>query len=225
MVRTLKLQARDKAIFEHLRRYRITTTEVLKEVFYAEKEVDAVKSTLRRLRDGGYLRSVELRSPFRFYQLTKMAVRKLGFHHGLALPIGEQALRESFGVLHFCCLGATPRTRLTTDELVSHFPKLFGTRTNERAHYIHDDGEKKRLACVVVDHGSSKQHIHTKCGRLVEQRSKNRAWQKLVFSDEVMLAVITPTLAKAKGLDQLHSEKPLPVQVFIEAVPSLNGIL
>jgi hypothetical protein len=128
---TAKLTERDRAVLEHVRRHRITTARVVKELFCGGSE-NASKKLLQRLKD--YLVSEPLYGKAVYYRMSPAAAKLVAAPPEIADPLGPQALPEALGILMFCCRGKTRRWRYNNSEFGEDFPELKDDLAGRRYH-------------------------------------------------------------------------------------------
>ncbi len=114
-----RLVDRDYDILDHLRRYRLTTREVLHRLFFADCEPNAVTKVTSRLVDHGFLNRYELYTGRSYYVIGPESAKLLGISLKKCKPLGTQALPREYGILLFCCMTPTPRERLLVSDSTS----------------------------------------------------------------------------------------------------------
>jgi hypothetical protein len=115
-VRHVRLGPRDHDIFDHVRRYRLTTRDVLHRLFFPEVKPNAVTKVTSRLCDSGFLNRFDLYESRDYFVLGAEAARLLGVPQKRTEGLGVQALPIEFATLLYCT-GAGDRERLTREEL------------------------------------------------------------------------------------------------------------
>lgn len=226
MVKRIQLQPRDEDILEHVRRYRITTLDVLHRELFTGKGRDAVTSTLRRLRSANLLTTEELKPPrYRYYRLTKEAARSFGLSVGFGMPLGEQALPSRYAMLCYCCLGSERRQVLTADEFKEEFPDCDSATLPKEPYYLDTEGVVPRLAFVSVDLGADAGRIIRKCRKFVGERMKQAGFRELIKDDAFLITILTARKRKQSTiLAAKRRAKNFPYPVRVEVVPELEGM-
>jgi hypothetical protein len=221
----MSLTERDQEILEHVRRYRLTTTEALRRFFFAEAKAGAEKNVLRRL-IGEHLQARPLYAKKVYYQLTPSAARTLGEPEEIAEPLGPQAIVRVYGVFAYCCLGSKDKTVLTRREFVSAFKSFAEQVDLTQSHYYLDyDGSTVRLGQIVVEQGGEYQRLITKCRRIVERGREIPGLQEIIADELLVIALV---LAEASKRDALYAQlrkNPLPVWCRVEVVPELSYLM
>lgn len=237
----LNLSQRDWNILKFVLRHRIVTFEVLRRVFFDGKEIDAVKSTLRRL-CGRYRLLTPERLDVRrgYYRLTQRAAALLGARTAMVRPLGPQSLIERFAVLWFITLDRPGRRTLFNPR---QFPEQFdlGSHRLPRANfYIEDDDQgQSRLGYIVVDHGGHLRRIIHKSVRVLLRFLKRGWFDDYFAAGRFTLTVLTLNGAKQKSLQfglnsqvreslryalsRFTHKQPLALQVVV--VPGLIGLI
>lgn len=223
--RNIRLQPRDHAILDHVRRYRITTQEVLQMVFFPEQKIDAVKSTVRRLTGAGHLTDAPLYGTRKYYHLTTRTGRALfSLPDYFCRPLGEQALPQTFGVLCFCCLASEFRERFTREQFEAQFPDLASAQY-PHPYYIDDDGEKKRLGCILVDQGADHKRILRKCRDIVNDKKLSAPFRGLIENDDFLIAIVTTRDTKKAAIEAAAERNAFRTRLRVETVPSLQHLI
>lgn len=114
---------RDDAILEHLRRYHLTTPEVLHRLFFDGVSPNAVtKVTSRLTREGRISRPLRLFGQRTYFVLTPREAVRLGEHRAIARKFAYQGLVNAYGVLSFCAENGVQK--FTPREFAAKFPEL-----------------------------------------------------------------------------------------------------
>ncbi|APZ96366.1 hypothetical protein [Fuerstiella marisgermanici] len=124
--RTRRITGRDRRILNHLAEFHSATVDVLHRRFFAEKKVEAVRSTLRRLSTGPHqvVQSVPLDGRRAWYQLTPQGARFVGHKSYDCRTLGLHATARQFALQWFLFL-AEEDLRLVN---LHDFPDLFPVR-------------------------------------------------------------------------------------------------
>lgn len=221
----MALTQRDGQILLHVARYRLTTAEIVRKLFFAHAGPQAEKNVLRRL-VGEHLQSSPLYARKVYYQLTPTSARALGVSEELATPFGPQALLRLYGVLAFCCLGERIWQALTRAEFLSAFPE-FGEALDltQNHYYLDHDGNTARLGHIVIDQGGDYQRLIGKCRRLIERARDIPGLREIVADDLLVIALVVGEEAKAERLKTELRKSPLPVWCRIAVVSELTQLM
>jgi hypothetical protein len=215
----IELTERDRAVLDHIRRYRITVSRTLQEQF-CDRSENAAKKLVARLRD--YVASETLVGNSVYYRLTPLGARLLGAPEEIAQPLGVQALPRAFGVLAFCCNGQTQRWRYTRPEFGEDFPELAEEMLKNDYYldfYMDSDGMTVRLGHILVDLGGSCEQILKKC------RGRIRRYQRTIPAELFAIAIVVPSDEKRQGIKDALKQRPLRAWLRIEVVPELGQLI
>lgn len=235
-MRNTQLQERDLDVLQHVRRYKMTVLRALeRQPFFAGCGPYAVENVVRRLREGGWLKSEWLydgyvqtggRTPqpnrYRYYHLTAKAANLLGEHPSSARPLKDEPKCRAYAVLAFCCFGEPQREKLTPHEYREMFPEL--DRKGERINYYIDaQGPQKRLGYIRVDYGGYGRwdRLIASCQDDIRKRCDNRAFRQLVLEGGFVICVITALEQKAARLRAALEDARLPAEIKVHVVPDL----
>ena len=220
----MALTERDEAILKHVARYRLTTTEVLRRLFFAEAKPGGEKNVVRRL-TGDYLAAQPLYGKRVYYQLTPMAAKTVGESEESATPFGPQALVRLYGVLAFCCLGKTLKKVFTRTEFSQAFPFAEALDLGQTHFYLDYDGRTARLGQIVVEQGGEYQRLLLKCRKIIERGREIPGFKEIIADELLVIALVIGEPSKRETLtEQLH-KNPLPAWCRIEVVPDLGQLL
>lgn len=221
----MPLTERDEAILRHVARYRLTTTEVLRRLFFPTAKPGGEKNVLRRL-TGDYLQTQPLYGKRVYYQLTPLAANTLGEREESATPFGAQALLRLYGTLAFCCLGNTLKEVFTRAEFIQAFSS-FADRLDLGQHhfYLDHDGRTARLGQILVEQGGESLRLLNKCRKLIER------WRELpglqaIIADE--LFVLTLVVAEESKRDRLYGQlrkAPLSVWCRVAVIADIGQLM
>jgi hypothetical protein len=218
--RNVRLGPRDHDIFEHVRRYRLTTREVLHRLFFPEVKPNAVTKVTSRLCDGGFLRRFDLYESRDYFVLGPEAARILGVPQKRTEELGVQARPIEYATLLFCT-GAGDRERLTRDELKAHHPSILVPGVDSSHYYLDRDGGKTRLASIRVDCGGPPDHVARKCRDDLDRRLEHDAFKDLIANDQFMIAILTGREEKASAIHETLKRHPWPNRFRLSVIPEL----
>jgi hypothetical protein len=220
-----RLVDRDYEILDHLRRYRMTTREVLHRLFFSDSELNAVTKVTSRLVDHGFLNRYELYSGRSYFVVGPEAIKLFGLSPKKCRAIGTQALPREYGILLYCCMANTPRERLLVSELQQKVPNFTGKRSDCGHYYLDHDGETVRLAHIRVDQGGPPDHVIRKCREDLEMQLRIAAVRTLIEQDRYLVAIITATEEKAAAIREAIERHSWNVRFRVEAVEDLAQLL
>lgn len=214
-------------ILAHIRAFRMTTMPVLQRLFFADQDVEAVRSWKRRLRRAGLIDTAPFIGSDRYIHLTVAGWKKLGDEPPkgrttlTAFPLARQ-----YGMLAFCCLLVTVQRKLTGQEFIEKFPALADNALPKHYYYVDKDTQPQRLGFIYVDHGRRAQRIHQRYRDIVRQRFNHPRWREDVLNrDRFIVAIVTAKPQKKKLIEEVFGEQKRLVPYRVEAVPDLIDLI
>lgn len=231
----LRLTERDRRILEHLKRYRLTTFQTLKKLFYADRDESALKSTVyKRLIPGRYLESAPLTSTGKkYFHLGELGADEVGLRDA-GKPFRDTAtLARRFGVLVFCCNGPRDlRPRFTLEEFSEFFPEWRERYPRLSHHFTHndyfldvDDEGEKRLGQILVDTDGSDQLERCRAAF----QTALETIPDFVSERRFSLAVVRPSRGQGIRFERLLATTPVrdgyPLRVVVEGYDELGELL
>ena len=213
---------RDRAILDHVTRYRLTTLDAIRRVVLPGLSRNAVGKIANRLCDAGLLRKHRLLYPMNYFVLGELAVRSLGIGIHRAKPLGSQSLPQEFALLAFATLGTHQHLRLNAAEVKRRCPWL----PFSFAAAPHCLDEANVLELVRVDLGGPAGHVARKCAADLTERCRIREFSPLVAARQFRLVVITATSGKATAIQRAldHHDWPAGLLFHFSVVPQLLSI-
>ena len=224
--RNPRLVDRDYEILDHLARYRLTTRDVLHQLFFDDSEPNAVTKVTSRLTLHGFLNKYELAPGRNYFVMGPESARIMGVSPKKCKPIGPQSLPKEYATLIFCCLQEPKRERLKVGELSQKFPDLLA-RKIDNSHYYLDRAEDEavRLAFLRVDQGGTPDHIARKCEKDIQDRSRIVSFRELVETDRFMITIITAHEEKAATIRETLRRRSWPVRFRVAVVADLAFLI
>lgn len=214
-----------RRVLEHLRLFRITTTETVNRLFLKDATAEGVKSFLGRLMAHDFVASADLIGRRRYYYLTANGVRTLFDEDPRSAgPFTPRPLVDAYGVLAFCT-ASSGRRKLHPLEFARQFPTLVAPGLPQRNYYVDAEDGERRIGFIAVDQGAQVSRIAAKVrSRIIGSRVKIAAWRTDVIDKRrFVVAVVTTTEEKAAKLREALSD-PL-VSFRVEVVPEILAIL
>ena len=223
---------RDDAILEHLRRFHLTTAEVLHRLFFPGSKLNAVRKVTARLAREKKIRAWQLFEQRKYFTLSPGQAARMGEDRSIGTPFQHQGLVNAYGVLHFAIeTGTQPFTKKEFEE---KFPELVIRGVIARNYYIDREptdgyepadgheptqaGVKNRLGFILVDYGTSPLTIRKKVHHVAARAYTLPAFAKLIQGDHFVIGIATPSPAKA-GLIRAVLEDDGPGNVRYRIVP------
>lgn len=183
--RQVQLQKRDLQILTHVGTFRLTTVDTLKQLFFPQAREDALKSCLRRLRNG-FLVAEPLDAKRSYYRLTRRAARLLGFPREVAKPLGRQAKLERYALLWFM---ATPELRGAKFFNPHDVGLCEGHRLPRHNFFLTAAGG---MGYVLVDHSTSPQRLLRKVASKLERFLRLHWFDSFIALEKFSFVVLTP---------------------------------
>ena len=202
----IRLTAADKAVLEHVARYKMTTEPVLESsgvLPSASREV--VKKRLQRLCKAGYLQSQPLFQQRVYYHLTHRSAKLLGEEVHKEMFLKDDPKVRAYGALLFCTDPQSQCHKQTALEFRTKFPMLWksGMRLD---YYINTSVPgRHRLGYFRVDYVPKSPDWKTLVNYVnsyVADRCEQPAWQDVINQGTFEITIITATKKKALILDQ-----------------------
>ena len=219
---------RDAAILEHLRRYHLTTPEVLHRLFFQGAGLNAVRKVTSRLIRERRISPARLYEQRKYFVLTPREAERLGEHRSIGRKFEYQGLVNAFGLLSFCVAAGV--RKFTVKEFAATFPELVIPGVRSGNYYLEPEqtpeGLKHRLAFIHVDYGTTPETIVKKVRKILSRGHTLPAFSRLILTGNFIVTVVTPTEAKAEEIKAaLSLEPPSPARFRITAVPDLGELL
>lgn len=222
----LQLTERDRRIFLHVRRYRMTTRKALRRLFWPASE-EGMRTRVRDL-TGPYLQAHPLFGREKYYQLTPTAARLVG-DSAVAEPLGPQARAQRFALLSYCCLGEGTRVRYRAEEFADDFPDLVGDAGDftKRDYVLEEDADgDRRLVRVLIDYGGDVGTAVRKCRKVLADAAGQSSFRAHYDEGRFVVALLTgeepKRLALEAALDAEGLSHVLPVRVISNLGALLN---
>ena len=233
-------QERDDAILEHLRRFHLTTAEVLHRLFFPGSKLNAVRKVTARLIREKKIRAWQLFEQRKYFTLTPGQAARMGEDRSIGTPFQTQGLVNAYGVLQFAIeTGTQPFTKKEFEE---KFPELVIRGVIARNYYIDtepaDDGPppasgslpasgpKVRLGFVIVDYGTSPLTIRKKVHHVTARAYTLPRFARLIQNDGFVIAIVAPFEPKAELIKAvLADEGPGLVRYRVVTSPELGELL
>jgi hypothetical protein len=228
----MRLTERDQQILtEHFGRFRITTVEALHRLYWSDRTVDAAKKWTGRMRVGQYLRCGELANGRRFFYPTHKTAVLAGFSRRFVRPPRGFDLARYYGILSFCCLGATRYEKISTIEFGQRFAALCARQLDQSLYYADTDytddryTPRMRIGYLLVDAGSRVRQILARFHRVISQRLSTPLWHQWIERGRLIVAVVTADPDKQRRLREALTNVRQPVPYRVEVRPDLLDVI
>jgi hypothetical protein len=199
----LRLSKRDRRILRHVRDYGMTTSEVLHRTFFSGKGLDAMLSTLRRLKGDGrtyrFLRPQRLYGKRKYYRLTRRGAAIAGGSNR-SQRFGVEARATRFAVLSFMHEERSGKRVLFNPRKLPDQFAIQGQRLPRKHFFIEETADGPRLGFIMVNLGGDTQRTVCKCLEIMT-RFLNRHWFDEFFATRQFVLTILPvTEAKQEAI-------------------------
>lgn len=217
---------RDYEILDHVRRYRLTTPEILHRLFFADSERNAVTKVTSRLCELEFLQSHQLYASYTYFTLGRRGAKVVSISSNKLGPLGHQALYKEYGTLIFCCRSEAVRERLTLPEVMRQFPQLISGRMDASHYYLDHENGVDRLGYIWVEAAGTVEHVVTTAAKdIIEQRRMIPAVRDLIDQGQFMVSIVTLTEDKQLQIVQALKKVLTPVFFRVEVVPELIHLI
>lgn len=208
----------DKYLLNHVYRYRITTPEAVRCLFYADGTLDDVREAYRRLRKENYLAQGFLWRGQPYYCLGPAAAAL--FPNARVGTLAEQDVASAFAMLAFCHYGGdVARKAITLEELRAFVPQLVIKQLGNDRYYMDTNGDEHRLGFIKVDRGFNYRRSNHQLTNLLRKRARFAAWSQLIEQRRLVVTFATAWEEKAKLIQTTLDSRPQAVSygVFVLA--------
>jgi hypothetical protein len=222
--KAVRLTWRDRAIMNHVLRYRLTTVNVVERAVLQQYSRNAVAKCINRLCESLHLLRQTLVHPLRYYILGPAGYTALGARVPRQVTLGPQALPSEYAVLLYSLCGNQQRERL----LASEVRESHRWMSDQLLRAVHcQDFENNVLELVRVDLGGAVDHVARKCVADIGKRRVFAEFGPLVARGKFRLVVITGTREKSTALRRTLSAHSWPpgLQIHIPVIPQLMTLL
>lgn len=200
----LTLTPRDGKILRHVAMFGLTTFAILHRVFFQGKEVDAVKSTLRRLcgtgPGGRYLKAEKLDGQRVYYHLARKGAQALGLPLPRARAYGRQARYRRLAILWFIHGEPASQRQLVEFRQLDEELGIKVDKAPRQVLCLDAGAGKPRLSLVLVDHGAATEKIVHKGADLLGWILKKGWFDDLIRDRAFALTILTLSESKRQAL-------------------------
>jgi hypothetical protein len=215
---------RDELILDHIRRYHLTTDEVLRTLFFPETSTNAVRKVTGRLVRERSIKPYTLYEARKYYVLSPRMAEELGEHRCIARAFNYQGLVNAYGVLCFCA--AFGITKFTAREFIERFPELHARGRRASNYYLDNSDDVKRLALIEVDSGKSPERIHRRVQKLITRAYELQGFGPIISRGRFLITIVTPSDGKRANIEEVLRDEPSDAVKFrLEVVPELGRLL
>jgi len=192
------LPEREQAIIDHVARYRVTTVDVLHEMFFPEmRSVKTVRKIVASMIADGWLDGFQAVGRRNLYVLGRNFEQPRATQ-GTTASFSEQSLPTAVAILYFCA--RHHHRRLTVPELQAVDSRLCRTGLNNSPYYVDQRGNKLGLSLLLVDRDSPVRRLTWKVKRLVGQRAKHEAYRAWMLDQRFSVTILTAFAEKQQQI-------------------------
>lgn len=197
----LRLSPEQLEVLGHLRTFRISTAEVVRELFFEEGTAEGVKSFLQRLRARRLIASADLFGTTDYHVLTNDGLRLFGDPPKRTAGLNSSALAEAYGILRFCT-SSGHRRKLRKDQFQAQFPELATRGVRGTNYYLDDEEKPRRIGFIYVDRGIETSKVGRRVGAVaIKKRLEDSTWRtQVLHSRRFAVAIVTPSEHKVATL-------------------------
>lgn len=218
------LTDRDWQIVTHVYRYRVSSTPVIWQQFFADLESGAARNVVRRLVTEGWLRKWPLEGQRHFLTLDTRGAFACHLRERSPARFSEQALPGMFAVLHFCLRNGYER--LTPPELRAIDPQFDTPAGWAHAYYVHRAERGLCLSCCLIDRRKSPRRLVTRARDLIVARYKVPQFRSLIQAGQFTVTILTAYAGGVEPIvDEVRRRHSGPVRIQVEAVPEFAEYL
>ncbi len=198
-------RAVDAAILARVDRYRLTVFEALRQLPELKGVASsALRHHLRRLcREGVLGRAALYHNRLYFFRANADVIGRS------QRPLSETAKVRSYGMLAFCCLGATARTKLNHEDLAQLFPELPHQSSN---HHFYQADHSEPVSCgwLRIDCGGHGRwdRVLAKCHRDLLRFRHYPSIERQIELGNFEITLMTALPQKAQRLQQALKSEP-----------------
>lgn len=216
-----ELSARDRSILEHIGRYRVSTDDILQELFFpSAKSITTIQKHMARLTEAEWTKKSNSVARRNIYYLGDQFHLPRSRRNGFT----EQSLPTAIAILYFCIRHG--RKRMALSELRALDPRLAEPRMRGSDYFVDDIGGKLGLSFMLVDRLGPVRRIVWKANRLVRQRLARAAYREWIIQRRFSVTVLAATPQQTEQLTHgLKRRKSRDVPVRVQTVPEFAPFL
>jgi hypothetical protein len=220
-----ELSDRDRKVIEHVARFRLSTDDVLRRLFFAGVAgVNAVQKVTGRLAADAWLRRQPLGGQRHYYVPGRRAAEAFELPRRRTGRFSEQTLPVAVAVLYHCAeRNVCPYTER---EFSLQFPDLYFAGHHRTTYFLDSSTGVARIATFLVDRGNSPRRLRMKLSRIIKQRYVLPNFRDLIAKRRFAVRILTAFPAAKDAIDaDVQARHCGPVAVTVEVVPELAAFL
>jgi hypothetical protein len=237
-----RIRPRERQIL-HLANSGIVTVEILHRAFFADADVEAVRSALRRLVERGMLRAEPLDAKRSYYRLTSRGGRRINPLSKCPRALKKQGRVQRYAVswfIHADCPGK--RALVNPFDYPEQFP-VTGHRLPNHPFFLDRSDGHPRFGIILVDHNAHYRRMPRKTVMLLGRFLRHGWFDTFIRQDAFVVAILTfsedrkrafarhvpHAIAEQLGypLSQLRPDLDgaMPQLVQVHVIPQLDAIV
>ncbi len=221
-----QLGKRDRAILADVLRYKLTTNELIHQLYLPEANINAVTKITSRLTGAGWLQRHTLVGSQLYFVPSRTACRHFALPISRCRPLGLQTLATSLSIAQYCQTLSQGYRLVDSKELELHWPWI-PTKLCTLPYAMLPSGQAGQLRPLRVDLGGTPEHVATKCAHDIKQRQQVGGFRALLSERRLVYVVLTSTAAKKDLIKRALQKRDWPDNMRFEVVeiPDLCWLL
>lgn len=220
-----RLMKRDREILKHIARYRLTTDDVLLQLFFEHTEYqNAIDRVMKRLARQGWVRSYAYRGTSKYHMLGLKAARLLDAPH-FPRPFTEQTLPALVAVLCYCMRFGVKRIPERLFE--KDFPSLCFPEFSGVSYYANNtiDPPRNRLHLIIVDRNNTIRRLNRVISDALVRRYRMASFRDLIQQNYFALTLVTTSERRKRFIEGKLEDHGRMVPIRVRVVPEYAPLL
>lgn len=216
---------RDREILKHIARYRLTTDDVLLQLFFEHTEYkNAIDRVMKRLARQGWVRSYVYRGTEKYHMLGLKAARLLDAPH-YPRPVTEQTLPALIAILCYCVRYKVKR--IEESGLAKEFASLCVPEFAGASYYADRtiDPPRTRLHLIIVDRNNTIRRLNRVVSRAVVRRYRYASFHDLIQKQHFALTIVTTSERRKQFIEKKIENESRLVPHRVRVVPDYAPLL
>jgi hypothetical protein len=221
----------------------IVTVEIVHRRHFADQNLEAARSAIRRLVNRGHLQAEPLDERRVYYCLTRRGAHTLGVSSKCAQPLKKQGKVDRYAVSWFIHAERPGKRALfNPHDYPDQFP-VAGQSLPRHHFYIDHNTQRPRLGIILVDHNAQERRIVQKTVKLLGRFLHQGWFDEFIRQEAFVVTVLTFSTYRKQAFEQhiphaiseqlqypLSRLRPdlterIPIVVHVCVVPGLDTIV
>ena len=212
-----------EAILARILRFGLTTADDVHRHVCPDVSLNAVRKTLAKLVETGWLNAYPLPDREKYYVAGKAAVLEQALDPRKSSAFGPLALPTRIGILLYC--SRHPVSKPCPEEFKQQFTDFCRPGLSV-TNYVYELGERFRIGWLIVDHGAEPKKVLSKIRSIVRERKQLPAFKAAMLKEEFFVTVIGPSEGRCEHLRRIYLRNSLPlIDVRFVTIPELLPLL